>query len=121
MGSGLPRAAAACSELLFEQLLIETDPHARDDFATGLGKVRPEWPTGVAAPLQDAPQVVAPVAVFLDDLIAALDGHLTIEHHTHVLLMRPPVKQRQDYADLCYFLSMCLHEAITKALTESEG
>src|SRR3954463_7808264 len=26
------RAAAACSELLFEQLLIETDPHARDDF-----------------------------------------------------------------------------------------
>src|SRR5437763_17093039 len=31
----LPRAAAACSELLFEQLLIETEPHAHDTFATG--------------------------------------------------------------------------------------
>ena len=35
---------------------------------------------------------------------------LTIEHHTHVLLMRTPVKQLQDYADLCYSMSMCLHE-----------
>jgi len=35
-------------------------------FTTGLGKVRPDWPTGVAAPLQDSPSVVAPVAVLLD-------------------------------------------------------
>lgn len=36
-------------------------------FATGLGRVRPEWPTGMAAPLQDAPTVVAPVRVYLDN------------------------------------------------------
>jgi uncharacterized protein (TIGR03437 family) len=35
-------------------------------FATGLGRVRPEWPTGVVAPLQDAPRVAAPVSVFLE-------------------------------------------------------
>jgi uncharacterized protein (TIGR03437 family) len=35
-------------------------------FATGLGRVRPDWPTGVVAPLQDAPRVVAPVRVLLD-------------------------------------------------------
>ena len=34
--------------------------------ATGLGKVQPEWPTGMPAPLQNPPKVVAPVSVFLD-------------------------------------------------------
>lgn len=33
---------------------------------TGLGQVRPEWPTGVAAPLVNAPQVVSPVRAYLD-------------------------------------------------------
>lgn len=34
--------------------------------AAGLGRVRPEWPTGLAAPLDDPPQVVAPIKLFLD-------------------------------------------------------
>ncbi len=34
--------------------------------ATGLGRVRPDWPAGVAAPLQDSPSVIAPVRVYLD-------------------------------------------------------
>lgn len=34
--------------------------------STGLGRVKPDWPTGLAAPLQDPPSVAAPVAVFLD-------------------------------------------------------
>ncbi len=34
--------------------------------ATGLGRVRPDWPTGLAAPLEDAPRVVAPLRVTLD-------------------------------------------------------
>ena len=34
--------------------------------ATGLGAVNPAWSSGVAAPLANAPQVVAPVRVFLD-------------------------------------------------------
>jgi uncharacterized protein (TIGR03437 family) len=35
-------------------------------FATGLGRVRPDWPAGIPAPLQDVPQVIAPVRVLLD-------------------------------------------------------
>lgn len=34
--------------------------------ATGLGQVAPEWPTGLAAPVENAPKVVAPVRAFLD-------------------------------------------------------
>jgi uncharacterized protein (TIGR03437 family) len=33
---------------------------------TGLGRVRPEWPTGIAAPLNDPPAVVAVVTASLD-------------------------------------------------------
>jgi uncharacterized protein (TIGR03437 family) len=35
--------------------------------ATGLGKVKPEWHTGMAAPLENPPEVVAPVRAFLDN------------------------------------------------------
>lgn len=34
--------------------------------ATGLGRVRPDWPTGMQAPLQNPPAVVASVKAFLD-------------------------------------------------------
>jgi uncharacterized protein (TIGR03437 family) len=34
--------------------------------ATGLGRVQPEWPSGMAAPLESPPRVVAPVRVLLD-------------------------------------------------------
>jgi uncharacterized protein (TIGR03437 family) len=34
--------------------------------ATGLGRVTPEWPTGVAAPLEHAPRVAGKVRVYLD-------------------------------------------------------
>jgi uncharacterized protein (TIGR03437 family) len=36
--------------------------------ATGLGKVRPDWPTNLAAPTQNPPAVVAPVQVYLDGM-----------------------------------------------------
>jgi uncharacterized protein (TIGR03437 family) len=35
-------------------------------FATGLGKVRPDWPTGLVAPLDKPPAVVATVQAFVD-------------------------------------------------------
>jgi uncharacterized protein (TIGR03437 family) len=35
-------------------------------FATGLGKVRPDWPTGLAAGLDSPPEVVAPVRAYLN-------------------------------------------------------
>jgi uncharacterized protein (TIGR03437 family) len=34
--------------------------------ATGLGKVRPDWPTGMAAPLENPPVVAASVKAYLD-------------------------------------------------------
>lgn len=34
--------------------------------ATGLGRVRPDWPTGLAAPLENPPVVAAEVRVYLD-------------------------------------------------------
>jgi uncharacterized protein (TIGR03437 family) len=34
--------------------------------ATGLGLVKPDWPTGMAAPHSDPPRVVAPVRAYLD-------------------------------------------------------
>jgi uncharacterized protein (TIGR03437 family) len=34
--------------------------------ATGLGKVRPDWPSGMAGPAEDPPQVIAPVHAYLD-------------------------------------------------------
>jgi uncharacterized protein (TIGR03437 family) len=34
--------------------------------ATGLGRVRPDWPAGIPGPLENTPQVVAPVRAFLD-------------------------------------------------------
>lgn len=33
---------------------------------TGLGKVRPDWPTGMQAPMENPPAVVAPVKAYLD-------------------------------------------------------
>ncbi|HTX37922.1 MAG TPA: hypothetical protein VME43_22990 [Bryobacteraceae bacterium] len=35
-------------------------------WATGLGKVHPDWPTGLPAPMENPPAVAAPVGVFLD-------------------------------------------------------
>jgi len=34
--------------------------------ATGLGRVTPDWPTGLAAPPDNPPKVAAPVSVYLD-------------------------------------------------------
>jgi uncharacterized protein (TIGR03437 family) len=34
--------------------------------ATGLGRVLPQWPTGMPAPAENTPKVVAPVRVFVD-------------------------------------------------------
>jgi uncharacterized protein (TIGR03437 family) len=34
--------------------------------ATGLGKVRPDWPAGMAGPADEPPKVVAAVHAFLD-------------------------------------------------------
>ena len=35
-------------------------------FATGLGRVRPEWPTGLAAPMENPPAVAANIRAFVN-------------------------------------------------------
>ncbi len=53
------------------QLMLDTRNAAHSNariqiFATGLGKVRPDWPTGMAAPLDKPPAVAATVRAYLD-------------------------------------------------------
>jgi uncharacterized protein (TIGR03437 family) len=52
-------------------LLVDASTPARAGstiqiLATGLGQVSPEWPAGLAAPVEAPPKVVAPVRVLLD-------------------------------------------------------
>jgi uncharacterized protein (TIGR03437 family) len=52
-------------------LLLDAGTPARSGMrlqilATGLGRVRPDWPSGIPAPMENPPAVVAPVRVFLD-------------------------------------------------------
>jgi uncharacterized protein (TIGR03437 family) len=52
-------------------LILDASNTARSNariqiLATGLGRVRPDWPTGLAAPLESPPSVVAKVQAFLD-------------------------------------------------------
>jgi uncharacterized protein (TIGR03437 family) len=46
-----------------------TPAHSRSHIqilATGLGRVKPEWPTGLAAPVDNPPQVAGTVTAYLD-------------------------------------------------------
>jgi uncharacterized protein (TIGR03437 family) len=52
-------------------LMLDTSNTAHSNarmqvLATGLGRVKPEWPTGLAAPLENPPAVVATVKAYLD-------------------------------------------------------
>jgi uncharacterized protein (TIGR03437 family) len=52
-------------------LVLEPNAPARSGarlqiLVTGLGKVQPEWPTGLAAPLENPPAVVTPVQAYLE-------------------------------------------------------
>jgi uncharacterized protein (TIGR03437 family) len=52
-------------------VLLDADRPARAGsqiliLATGLGRVRPDWPTGLPAPLEDPPVTVTPVAAYLN-------------------------------------------------------
>ncbi|MEP6536388.1 MAG: hypothetical protein ABJF23_13770 [Bryobacteraceae bacterium] len=52
-------------------LLLDAATPARSNsrlqiFTTGLGKVTPDWPTGIPAPLENSPRVAAVTKVYLD-------------------------------------------------------
>jgi len=52
-------------------ILLDTSKPARANtriqvLSTGFGRVKPDWPTGLAAPLTDPPRVAAQVHAYLD-------------------------------------------------------
>ncbi|MEI9812704.1 MAG: hypothetical protein WDO18_08520 [Acidobacteriota bacterium] len=64
-------------------------------YASGLGRVRPDWPANVAPPVDDLPQVIAPVSVYLNReqvevtravLAPAMPGWYWVEVELPVLL-----------------------------------
>ncbi len=63
---GTPMIIDADSGLLLDTLRPARSGARVQILATGLGQVRPAWPTGLAAPLESPPAVVAPVRVLLD-------------------------------------------------------
>jgi uncharacterized protein (TIGR03437 family) len=79
---GLPLKSTAPSVLIDRDgtpMILDADSGAQLDILnparpgmtlqilmSGLGRVQPDWPTGLAAPLEDAPRVTAPLRAMLD-------------------------------------------------------
>jgi uncharacterized protein (TIGR03437 family) len=63
---GAPLILDAASGLVLDSNVAVRASSTIQLLVTGLGKVSPEWPTGVPAPLDAPPAVVAPVTAFLD-------------------------------------------------------
>ncbi len=64
--TGAPMLLDADSGLMFDARNAARSGSRIQILATGLGKVRPDWPTGMAAPLQQPPAVRAEVTAYLD-------------------------------------------------------
>jgi uncharacterized protein (TIGR03437 family) len=63
---GSPVALDADSGVLLDAMNPAHSNSRIQVLATGLGQVTPEWPTGMPAPLENTPRVVAPVRAYLD-------------------------------------------------------
>ena len=63
---GAPLILDAASGLVVDPKLAVYAGSTVQILATGLGKVTPDWPTGVAAPLDSPPAVAGTVTAFLD-------------------------------------------------------
>jgi uncharacterized protein (TIGR03437 family) len=63
---GAPMLVDADSGVLLDAMTPARSGSRVQILATGLGRVRPEWPTGLPAPLENPPGVIAPVQVMLD-------------------------------------------------------
>jgi uncharacterized protein (TIGR03437 family) len=64
--SGAPMLLDADSGLMLDARHTATSGSRIQILMTGLGKVRPDWPTGTPAPLQQPPAVRATIAAYLD-------------------------------------------------------
>ncbi|HEY3823686.1 MAG TPA: hypothetical protein VGL82_03965 [Bryobacteraceae bacterium] len=65
-GDGAPLILDAASGLVVDPKLAVYADSTVQVLATGLGKVTPEWPTGVPGPLDSPPVVAGAVTAFLD-------------------------------------------------------
>jgi uncharacterized protein (TIGR03437 family) len=63
---GAPLILDAASGLVMDARIAIHAGSTVEVLATGLGRVTPDWPTGVPAPLDSPPSVTAPVSAFLD-------------------------------------------------------
>jgi uncharacterized protein (TIGR03437 family) len=63
---GLPMLLDADSGVLLEAGNSARSNSRIQILATGLGKVEPEWPTGMSAPIENVPKVTAKVQAYLD-------------------------------------------------------
>jgi uncharacterized protein (TIGR03437 family) len=63
---GSPMLLDADSGVLLDAMTPARSRSHIEVLATGLGRVNPDWPTGIAAPLQNPPQVTGTVAAYLD-------------------------------------------------------
>ncbi|MDZ4800612.1 MAG: hypothetical protein SGI92_20840 [Bryobacteraceae bacterium] len=63
---GIPLITNADSGLVLDAATPARSGARIQILASGLGRVTPDWPTGLAAPLQDPPKVVLPVRAWLD-------------------------------------------------------
>jgi uncharacterized protein (TIGR03437 family) len=65
-GEGSPMVLDADSGVLLDPMRPARSNARIQILATGLGQVRPQWPSGIPAPRDNPPAVVAPVRAFLD-------------------------------------------------------
>jgi uncharacterized protein (TIGR03437 family) len=63
---GAPLVVEAAGGVLLDGMNPARSGSRIQVLATGLGRVRPAWPTGLPAPLADPPAVAAPVRAYLD-------------------------------------------------------
>ena len=64
--NGVPLVMNADTGLLLDPATPARSGARLQILATGLGKVRPDWPTGLAGPMENAPRVVTTVRAYLE-------------------------------------------------------
>jgi uncharacterized protein (TIGR03437 family) len=63
---GVPLVMSADTGLVLDPTTPARSGTRLQILVTGLGRVEPDWPTGLAGPMENAPRVVAPVQAYLE-------------------------------------------------------
>jgi uncharacterized protein (TIGR03437 family) len=65
--------------------------------ATGLGKVNPDWPAGLAAPLENPPKLVGTVRAMLDRVLVDVTGATLAPGYTGLYLVEIELPKIVNY------------------------